>query len=126
MAALPTVLSLKLSFVSSQVRLLSEAVNPSPGWRQPRTEVEESGLPEVTVDEALFRLNHLLQQHWQRVYAPQATYHVADQIDCLYWNEGGNRLDATRGFQPESHLALDTDYGMLYAPARESGQQPHT
>ena len=48
-------------------------------------------MSEKAVDDALFRLNHTLQQHARRVYAPQATRHVAEQIDKLYLSAGERR-----------------------------------
>ncbi|KAL2148712.1 hypothetical protein VTH82DRAFT_1859 [Thermothelomyces myriococcoides] len=101
----PTVLSLKQSFLTAQTRLLSQPLAPSRSWLSRNTgssnnnnnnnnnDDEDDGgdgdgppLPEKVVDDALFKLNHRLQQHARRVYPPQATRHVAEQIDQLYWN----------------------------------------
>ena len=81
----PTVVTLKQDFLSAQTRLLSQPLGPSRAWRT-ANENHEEGLPEKAVDDALFKLNHRLQQHARRVYPPNATRHVAEQIDQLYWN----------------------------------------
>ncbi len=81
----PTVLALKTSFLSAQTRLLAQPLAPSRSWRSANAEAED-GISEKALDDALFRLNHLLQQHSRRVHAPQATRHVAEQIDRLYWD----------------------------------------
>lgn len=94
----PTVVSLKQDFLSAQTRLLSQPLAPSRAWRAANDNHEES-LPEKAIDDALFKLNQRLQQHSRRVYAPQSTRHVAEQIDQLYWNaavaasEGGDNGD---------------------------------
>ncbi|KAK4113978.1 hypothetical protein N656DRAFT_609869 [Canariomyces notabilis] len=87
----PTIVSLKQSFLITQTRLLSQPLAPTNAWRNHNNSNREqednaAGLPEKAVDDALFKLNHRLQQHARRVYAPQATRHVAEQIDQLYWN----------------------------------------
>ncbi|KAK0720545.1 kinetochore Sim4 complex subunit Fta4 [Lasiosphaeris hirsuta] len=94
----PTVVSLKQDFLSIQTRLLSQPLAPSRAWRAANNNHEES-LPEKAIDDALLKLNQRLQQHSRRAYAPQATRHVAEQIDQLYWNaavaasEGGDNDD---------------------------------
>ncbi|KAH6845105.1 kinetochore Sim4 complex subunit Fta4 [Chaetomium sp. MPI-CAGE-AT-0009] len=90
----PTVLSLKQSFLTAQTRLLSQPLTPTRAWHDTNTsntnDAEDSAatppLPPKAVDDALFKLNHRLQQHARRAYAPQATRHVAEQIEQLYWN----------------------------------------
>jgi hypothetical protein len=85
----PTIVSLKQSFLTAQTRHLSQPLTPTRAWRNTNTNTnneDESALPEKAIDDALFKLNHRLQQHARRAYAPQATRHVAEQIDQLYWN----------------------------------------
>ncbi|GAB1313970.1 hypothetical protein MFIFM68171_04180 [Madurella fahalii] len=82
----PTIVSLKQDFLTTQTRLLSQPLTPTRAWRNNNKSQEDNSLPEKAVDDALFKLNHRLQQHSRRVYAPQATRHVAEQIDQLYWN----------------------------------------
>ncbi|KAK3327774.1 kinetochore complex Fta4 of Sim4 subunit, or CENP-50-domain-containing protein [Cercophora scortea] len=86
----PTVISLKQDFLTTQTRLLSQPLSaPTRAWRATNESDAAASLPEKAVDDALFRLNHRLQQHARRAYAPQATRHVAEQIDKLYWNAAG-------------------------------------
>ncbi|KAK3945954.1 putative kinetochore protein [Diplogelasinospora grovesii] len=81
----PTVVQLKHDFLTSQTRILSQPLTPTRPWSNSNTSPESGdGLPEKAVEDALFKLNHRLQQHTRRVYPPQATRHVAEQIDALY------------------------------------------
>ena len=82
----PTVIAIKQNFLTSQTRLLSQPLAPTRAWRTANTSAEEGSLPEKAIDDALFKLNHQITQHSKRVFAPQATRHVAEQIDNLYWN----------------------------------------
>ncbi|KAB5554896.1 kinetochore complex Fta4 of Sim4 subunit, or CENP-50-domain-containing protein [Coniochaeta sp. 2T2.1] len=87
-----TVLAQKSNFLILQTRLLSQPIAPSRSWRRANDEADD-GLAEKAVDDALFRLNHLLQQHSRRVHAPQATRHVAEQIDRLYWHDAERTIE---------------------------------
>ncbi|KAK4033225.1 kinetochore Sim4 complex subunit Fta4 [Parachaetomium inaequale] len=94
----PTVLSLKQSFLTTQTRLLSQPLTPTRAWLSSNNNSntnnktqDEEALPSKALDDALFKLNHRLQQHARRAYAPQATRHVAEQIDQLYWNAAAER-----------------------------------
>lgn len=93
----PTILTLKQNFISTQTRLLSQPLQPSRAWRRANDEAaadeDEAAVSERAVDDALFRLNHTLQQHSRRVYATQATRQVAEQVDRLYLS-AGERHDA--------------------------------
>lgn len=103
----PTIISLKAGFLANQTRLLSQPLNPSRAWRN-ANEAAEDGIPEKQLDDVLFRLNHALQQHSRRVYAPQATRHVSEQIDQLYWNAGERVAEATREASAEGlNVGLD-------------------
>lgn len=82
----PTIVSLKQSFLTTQTRLLSQPLAPTRAWSSHNSTQEDNALSEKAIDDALFKLNHRLHQHSRRVYAPQATRHVAEQIDQLYWN----------------------------------------
>lgn len=106
----PTILAHKTDFITSQTLQLSRALSPSNTWRASNTnhnykrrngnenENENDAnnanppplppLPEKAIDDALYRLNHALQQHARRVYAPQATRHVAEQVEALYLEAG--------------------------------------
>ncbi|KAL2196434.1 kinetochore Sim4 complex subunit Fta4 [Corynascus similis CBS 632.67] len=105
----PTVLSLKQSFLTAQTRLLSQPLAPTRAWlssnnnstddddNSSNNNSERAPLPGKAVDDALFKLNHRLQQHARRVYAPQATRHVAEQIDQLYWNAAVQQDEGDEG-----------------------------
>ncbi|ROW08202.1 hypothetical protein VPNG_06952 [Cytospora leucostoma] len=82
----PTIPTLKQNFLTAQTRLLSQPLQPSRAWRRANDSAGGDGgaVTEKAVDDALLRLNHTIQQHARRVYAPQATRHVAEQIDALY------------------------------------------
>ncbi|RYP67892.1 hypothetical protein DL771_007000 [Monosporascus sp. 5C6A] len=98
----PTILAHKTDFLNAQTLQLSRALTPSNAWRRAsnrRRAAVRSGnngnenesatpLSEKAVDDALYRLNHALLQHSRRVYAPQATRHVAEQIEALYLEAG--------------------------------------
>ncbi|KAI1455608.1 kinetochore Sim4 complex subunit Fta4 [Annulohypoxylon moriforme] len=80
----PTILAHKSSFLTAQTLQLSQSLSPSAAWRASNAQVAEGGLPDRLVDEVLYRANHALLQHARRVYAPQASRHVAEQIEALY------------------------------------------
>ncbi|KAK7745102.1 hypothetical protein SLS62_009966 [Diatrype stigma] len=93
----PTILAHKTDFLTSQTLQLSRALAPSNTWRASNNSnhahhnpaaATPPPLPEKAIDDALYRLNHALQQHARRVYAPQATRHVAEQIEALYLEAG--------------------------------------
>ena len=95
----PTVVSLKQDFLSTQTRVLSQPLTPSRAWRA-SNDANDNGneddlgvLPDKAIDDALWGLNHRLQQHAKRVYSRRATRHIAEQIDQLYWDatNGGER-----------------------------------
>ncbi|KAI2602542.1 kinetochore Sim4 complex subunit Fta4 [Hypoxylon sp. NC1633] len=80
----PTILAHKSSFLTAQTLQLSQALAPSAIWRDSNARSGASALSNRVVDDALYRANHALQQHARRVYAPQASRHVAEQIEALY------------------------------------------
>ncbi|KAI0007418.1 kinetochore Sim4 complex subunit Fta4 [Xylariaceae sp. FL0662B] len=79
----PTILANKSAFLTAQTLLLSRELAPSNAWRN-ANERSEHALPDKAVGDAMYRVNHVLQQHARRVYAPQASRHVAEQIEGLY------------------------------------------
>lgn len=88
----PTILTLKQNFITTQTRLLSQPLQPSRAWRRENeaaaNDMDAAAVSERAVDDALFRLNHTLQQHSRRVYATQATRQIAEQVDKLYLSAG--------------------------------------
>lgn len=130
----PTILAHKSSFLTAQTLQLSQALAPSPAWRASNSAAAEgSGLSDKVVDEVLYRANHTLQQHARRVYAPQASRHVAEQIERLYLEaaekavrgeigggQGGGGEDGAEGAggggmgdgEPNRFLRVGADFGM--------------
>lgn len=101
----PTILAHKSAFLHAQTLQLSQALSPSAGWRasweatadENENEAAKAAAPRLTakaVDEAVYKLNHKLQQHVRRVYAPQATRNVAEQTDALFLGLGTTTADA--------------------------------
>lgn len=70
----PTIISLKTNFLSAQTRALSNPLHPSRAWQTTNEE-----LPDKAVNDVMAKLNNRVLQHCKRVYAPQATRHVAIQ-----------------------------------------------
>lgn len=94
----PTILTLKQNFITTQTRLLSQPLQPSRAWHRANeaaaSDEDAVAVSERAVDDALFRLNHTLQQHSRRVYATQATRQIAEQVDKLYLTAGDGGDDA--------------------------------
>ena len=109
----PTVLSLKQDFITAQVRVLSAPLRPSRAWRRANHDSAASGgrLSDAVVDEALVHANNTLKQHNQRAYAPQATRHVAEQIDALYYNAGERAVVISVEDRAADGLGLEADFG---------------
>lgn len=88
----PTIIAHKSAFLSTQTLHLSQALAPSPAWLAANERAEDGGLSKRAVDDAVYRLNHALTQHSRRVYAPQATRHVAEQIEGLFYEAAERAL----------------------------------
>ncbi|PHH72897.1 hypothetical protein CDD80_4183 [Ophiocordyceps camponoti-rufipedis] len=89
----PTVPSLKLGFLNTQISILSRPPAPSSSWRA-ANDAADQPLSNKAVDDALQALGQAVQRHCQRVYAPQASRHVAEQISNVYTREVERRLAA--------------------------------
>ncbi|KAI1428676.1 kinetochore Sim4 complex subunit Fta4 [Xylaria sp. FL1777] len=87
----PTIIAHKSAFLATQTLHLSQALVPSATWRA-SNERAEDGLSARAVDDAIYRLNHTLSQHARRVYAPQASRHLAEQIEALFYEEAERAL----------------------------------
>ncbi|KAL1874841.1 hypothetical protein Daus18300_003382 [Diaporthe australafricana] len=137
----PTILTLKQNFLTTQTRLLSQPLQPSRAWRRANEaaandDSDAVAVSERAVDDALFRLNHTLQQHSKRVYVPQATRQIAEQIDKLYLSAGERAAAADDDDDDGDNALGDADawrnVGADYAdagvvsslpPAWESGRE---
>ncbi|CAJ2502976.1 Uu.00g103700.m01.CDS01 [Anthostomella pinea] len=102
----PTILAHKSTFITAQTLHLSQNLAPSAAWRSINDRAQQGGLSGRVVDEALYRLNHALQQHARRVYAPQASRHVAEQIEGLFLAAGER---AARGEEDDEEEDGDGD-----------------
>lgn len=112
----PSILTLKQDFLSAQTRLLSQPLQPSRAWRRSNEAADhdenDRRLSEKAVDDALFRLNQTLQQHSKRVYPPQATRHIVEQIDQLYLATGEQHADGEGdGSDEEEWRLFGADFG---------------
>jgi hypothetical protein len=125
-SAPPTVVSLKQDFLSAQTRQLSQPLSPSRAWLAANDEDNEQGIPDKAIEDALFKLNQQLQQHSRRVYAPQATRHVAEQIDQLYWNSAlaANDDDSNNqdGLATLEGLTIGADLGKRSCTGSRAGR----
>ncbi|KXJ92047.1 kinetochore complex Fta4 of Sim4 subunit, or CENP-50-domain-containing protein [Microdochium bolleyi] len=100
----PTILAHKTAFLTAQTLQLSQPLAPSHAWQQHNDSAVGSNVAETltplaqkTLEDALFRLNHLIQQHSRRVYAPQASRHVAEQIERLLLDSAERYIAGRRG-----------------------------
>lgn len=108
----PSIVELKQTFLTAQSRLLSQPLQPSRSWRNAHAAaIEGEGgkgkLTNAAIDEALIQANNALQQHTHRVYAPQATRHVAEQIERLYHSAG----ESSAVLDDPDALGLEVDFG---------------
>ncbi|KAL7784880.1 kinetochore Sim4 complex subunit Fta4 [Trichoderma ceciliae] len=88
----PTVTSVKQTFVAAQTNLLSQPIAPSRAWRT-SNDASEHPLPNRLVEDAVANLNRTIQQHCRRVYAPQASRNVAEQISNVYSRDAERRME---------------------------------
>ncbi|KAJ4407299.1 hypothetical protein N0V82_009937 [Gnomoniopsis sp. IMI 355080] len=106
----PSILTLKQNFLTAQTRLLSQPLQPSRAWRRSNEAADNDEnnqrLSEKAVDDALFRLNQTLHQHAKRVYPPQATRHIVEQIDQLYLATGDRLADGDGNVDDEEEWRL--------------------
>ncbi|MCJ1386890.1 hypothetical protein MMC17_010018 [Xylographa soralifera] len=79
---MPTIPTVKQSFLSAQTRLLSTPLSPSLPSTPP------SPLPASLLHDIIHKVNALIHAHNLRAYPAPALRHVAEQIDALYWAAG--------------------------------------
>ncbi|PHH92750.1 hypothetical protein CDD83_5374 [Cordyceps sp. RAO-2017] len=89
----PTVSSLKQSFIAAQTTLLAQPPAPSRAWRA-ANDASDQPISARVLDDALLALGQTVQQHCRRVYPPQATHHVAEQINSAYLYEAERKVGA--------------------------------
>ncbi|KAF2084631.1 hypothetical protein K490DRAFT_7924, partial [Saccharata proteae CBS 121410] len=79
-----TVIALKTNFLRTQIRTLSQPLEP----KQPGP----GELPESKVKDAVKEVNRRMRRHNRIVYPSVAIRHVAEQIDNLYWQAGAPEI----------------------------------
>ncbi|KAI1331659.1 kinetochore Sim4 complex subunit Fta4 [Xylariaceae sp. FL0255] len=126
----PTIISHKSTFIDNQTLHLSQELAPSAAWRAANERAAPSSLPTRAVDDALYRLNQTLTQHARRVYAPQATRHIAEQIEGLFRDEAERTLRGNDdGDSDDEHLDIDDGglrVGIDFATEDTISALPHT
>ncbi|KAH7193380.1 kinetochore Sim4 complex subunit Fta4 [Fusarium flagelliforme] len=90
-ASAPTIPALKQAFLTNQTTLLAQPLAPSRSW-QAANDASDEALSERVVEDVLFSLNHTIQQHCRRVYAPQASRNIAEQIDSVYTQDAERKV----------------------------------
>ncbi|OAQ58233.1 kinetochore protein fta4 [Pochonia chlamydosporia 170] len=100
----PTIPSLKESFISAQTNILSQPLAPSRIWRR-NNNASSHPIPARILDDVLFNVNQTIQLHQRRVYPPQATYNVAEQISNLYSRDAAERVEKWK--QSESNIGRE-------------------
>ncbi|KAG6020955.1 hypothetical protein E4U41_002670 [Claviceps citrina] len=106
-APAPTVPSLKEAFISAQTNLLSQPLAPSRNWRR-ANDASGQPIPPRLLDDVLFLLNQTIQQHCQRVYPPQASHNVAEQISSSYLRDADDRVRGLK--ESESTIGRELDF----------------
>ncbi|KAM5353633.1 hypothetical protein ACJ41O_000283 [Fusarium nematophilum] len=91
-ASAPTIPAVKQSFIANQTTLLSQPLAPSRSW-QAANDASDEPIPERVLQDALLNLNHTIQQHFRRVYAPQASRSIAEQINHVYTKDAERKLE---------------------------------
>ena len=89
--AAPTIPALKQSFINTQTSLLAQPLAPSRKWNA-ANDASDEAIPDRVLQDALFALNHNIQQHCRRVFAPQATRNVAEQINSIYTKDAERKV----------------------------------
>jgi Kinetochore complex Fta4 of Sim4 subunit, or CENP-50 len=105
----PTIIDIKLQFLTSQILALSSPLSPSSTFLTANSSAEENALRQKAIDEALQKLNGLLKKHNRLAYGPQAKRHVAEQVDRLYWVAGDKGVSG----EGEEWAQRGTDYREL-------------
>ncbi|KAF5230202.1 hypothetical protein FAUST_9946 [Fusarium austroamericanum] len=90
-ASAPTIPALKQTFLANQTTLLAQPLAPSRSW-QATNDASDEPLTERVVQDVLFNLNHTIQQHCRRVYAPQASRNIAEQIDNVFVQDAERKV----------------------------------
>ena len=99
----------KATFLRSQIRLLSQPLQPSPTLT---TSTDDSpSIPLKTLDEVISRVNEKVTIHNKSVFSAQSQRHIIEQIESLYFADALNEhehndVEVERG---EEKVAIQTD-----------------
>lgn len=118
----PTIPAAKQAFLNIQTNLLSQPLAPSRAWRN-ANDASNDAIPTRIVDDALISVNHALQQHCRRVYAPQATRAIAEQIADAYTRDADRRTG--RDGDDEDAVGKEADLCM-FSPPKTLGDEALT
>lgn len=88
----PTIIARKQTFLAAQTNLLSQPVAISARWGR-SNDASKNPIKVRALEDAMFRLNHKIQQHCTRVYAPLASRNIAEQISSVYMRDVERRRD---------------------------------
>ncbi|KAL1956357.1 hypothetical protein VTO42DRAFT_7340 [Malbranchea cinnamomea] len=117
-----TLTEIKLSFIRDQIRTLSAPLTPNPDWRNYYGLEIEEDISDKVVDDALQKLNNVLKQHHRAVFSTQATHHVVQQIERLYWDSINSELNG----ENSQLFEKGTDFSHSKIIARLPDQWPDT
>lgn len=106
-----TILDLKLSFLQSQIQLLSAPLSIPSNYAPVN---EENALREKNIDQALEKLNESIRKHSHLSFSSQTMRHVAEQIDKLYWLAGARDVGpVTEGLERGTDYTADKNIAVL-------------
>lgn len=113
--AAPTIPALKQTFINTQTSLLAQPLAPSRNWTA-ANDASDEAIPDRVLQDALFALNHNIQQHCRRVYAPQASRNVAEQINSVYNKDAERRVGGDGDLDGGIGRELDLSMRLLMLP----------
>lgn len=87
----PTITQLKERFISRQIHLLSSPVDVSPAFRTANNRADKLLEPRL-LEAAVTYVDSTVQEHCRRIFVPQATRAVSEQINDSYTKEAERKL----------------------------------
>lgn len=115
-----TVVALKSSFLRTQIRILSQPLQPSQRWRDNSRQsgtLTDGAIADATREgeahvgssgrfyaDTCASVNRQLRRHTKAAYSSLAVRHVAEQIDQLYWDAAAPDVDVEDFDDPEDGI----------------------
>ncbi|ETN37756.1 uncharacterized protein HMPREF1541_07379 [Cyphellophora europaea CBS 101466] len=96
----------KFTFLTRQIRALSAPLSVPSSAHTTLPSVSDKTLADVLV-----RSNEKIKHHNRSVFSAQATRHIAEQIETLYWNEVRVELEVSGQASGETVVKRDLDLG---------------